>query len=191
MDTTLKAKAAALRRRHILEAASRAFAHAGYQRTTIRDVAKTAGVADGTIYKSFASKADLLLALLEPLAEQLPSVPPSTSDMAGTVHDRWSDLTPEALDLLRTILSEALVDRTVGDALRARVLDPAIQPLEAAMIAEGIDDAPEAARIATATFLGLAVLKMLGDPVACSAGGAIPIRLATMVASMAAPAGGR
>lgn len=189
METALKIKAAALRRQHILEAATRTFAETGYQRTTIRDVAKAAGVGDGTVYKSFASKADLLLALLDPLAEQMPPRLAEAEDMAVSLRRRWSDLTPEALDLLRTVLSEALVDRGVGDAFRVRVLDPAIEPLENALTGAGLDGAPLAARVATATFIGRAVLKILGDPVAANEGDAIPDRLAATFASMTGTTG--
>src|SRR5438034_6569134 len=52
------------RRAQILEAASRVFARKGFHRTTVREVAREAGIADGTIYLYFASKQELLLALL-------------------------------------------------------------------------------------------------------------------------------
>ncbi len=37
------------RRAQILEAASRVFARKGFHRTTVREVAREAGIADGTI----------------------------------------------------------------------------------------------------------------------------------------------
>lgn len=197
MDTSLKTKAAALRRQHILDAAARTFAEAGYQRTTIRDVAKAAGVADGTIYNSFASKADLLLSLLDPLATHLPPAPVpadpapafGANGMADLLRERWSALTPEAIDLLRTVLSEALVDRTVGDAFRVRVLDPAIGPLEAALSGAGVPEPAVAARAVTAAFLGFAVLRMVGDPLAQTEGDAVPDRIAAILTATLGKAG--
>src|SRR5215475_13303577 len=56
------------RRAQILAAASRVFARQGFHRTTVREVAREAGIADGTIYLYFASKQELLLALLGELA---------------------------------------------------------------------------------------------------------------------------
>lgn len=192
MNQSLKTKAAALRRQHILEAAARTFAEAGYQRTTIRDVAKAAGVADGTIYNNFANKADLLLSLLDPLAHHLPPEPVRSNEMlgrdsggiAGLLRDRWSALNPETIDLLRTILSEALVDRALGDAFRARVLDPAIDPLGEALSHAGLPEPELAARVATAAFLGFAVLKMLGDSVAQTEDGALPDRIAAILTAI-------
>ncbi len=49
------------RRRQILEAAVRVFAHKGYATATIEDVARAARVAEGTIYNYFRSKEDLLI----------------------------------------------------------------------------------------------------------------------------------
>ena len=40
------------------------FADKGYHRATIRDIAKVAGIADGTIYTYFANKAALVLGLM-------------------------------------------------------------------------------------------------------------------------------
>ena len=49
------------RRAQILAAASRVFARQGFHRTTVRQVASEAGIADGTIYLYFDSKQELLL----------------------------------------------------------------------------------------------------------------------------------
>ncbi len=53
-----------LRRRQILEGAIRAFAARGFYRTRVSDIAKAAGVADGTIYLYFEGKDDLLAQVL-------------------------------------------------------------------------------------------------------------------------------
>jgi len=52
------------RRRQILEGAIRAFAARGFYRTRVSDIAKSAGVADGTIYLYFEGKDDLLAQVL-------------------------------------------------------------------------------------------------------------------------------
>jgi TetR/AcrR family transcriptional regulator, fatty acid metabolism regulator protein len=52
------------RRRQILEGAIRAFAARGFYRTRVSDIAKAAGVADGTIYLYFKGKDDLLANVL-------------------------------------------------------------------------------------------------------------------------------
>ncbi len=49
------------RRRRILLAATDLFIRQGYLRTTVDDIAETAGVAKGTVYQHFENKADLLV----------------------------------------------------------------------------------------------------------------------------------
>jgi AcrR family transcriptional regulator len=51
------------RRNQILDAAARLFAQKGYKGATIREIAREAGVAEGTIYNYFDSKHDLLISL--------------------------------------------------------------------------------------------------------------------------------
>src|SRR4051812_11120069 len=59
----------AARRNQILEAATTVFANKGFHRATIRDVAKAAGIADGTIYIYFENKTALLMGILDQLNE--------------------------------------------------------------------------------------------------------------------------
>jgi TetR/AcrR family fatty acid metabolism transcriptional regulator len=56
------------KREAILEAAVRTFAEKGYFASRMHDVARAAGVADGTLYLYFASKESLLTAILEEYA---------------------------------------------------------------------------------------------------------------------------
>jgi TetR/AcrR family fatty acid metabolism transcriptional regulator len=53
------------KRRRILEAAVHVFARKGYFAARVTDVAKKAGVADGTIYLYFESKEDILVRLFD------------------------------------------------------------------------------------------------------------------------------
>jgi TetR/AcrR family transcriptional regulator, fatty acid metabolism regulator protein len=53
------------KRERILSAAVRVFAKNGFHATRVSDVAKAAGVADGTIYLYFKSKDELLVSLFE------------------------------------------------------------------------------------------------------------------------------
>src|SRR6476619_3320829 len=57
------------RREQILQAAAQVFAAKGFHRATVRDVARAAGVADGTIYNYFENKTALLLGILDRLNE--------------------------------------------------------------------------------------------------------------------------
>src|ERR1043165_5862397 len=53
------------KRERILAAAERVFARRGFFASRVSEIAKDAGVADGTIYLYFKSKDDLLIALFE------------------------------------------------------------------------------------------------------------------------------
>jgi len=60
------------KRHRILQAATRVFARKGYFGARVSEVARRAGVADGTIYLYFKSKEDILVALFdEVMAEHL------------------------------------------------------------------------------------------------------------------------
>jgi len=59
------------KRARILDAAVRVFAKNGFHATRVSDVAKAAGVADGTIYLYFASKEQVLVSLFEDRVERL------------------------------------------------------------------------------------------------------------------------
>ena len=59
------------KRELILDAAIRVLAEQGFQKTKVRDIAKAAGVADGTIYLYFKNKDDLLIQLFEYVIAQV------------------------------------------------------------------------------------------------------------------------
>ncbi len=61
------------KRARILSAAERIFARHGFFAAKVADVAKEAGVADGTIYLYFKSKDDLLISVFERRMEQVNS----------------------------------------------------------------------------------------------------------------------
>jgi len=66
-----KKRRAGDKRDRILKAAVKVFARTGFHATRVSEVAKAAGVADGTIYLYFKSKEDLLVALFEDRVKRL------------------------------------------------------------------------------------------------------------------------
>src|SRR3989337_1499841 len=54
-----------LTRQQILDASLRLFSERGFARTTVRDIARQAGITDAAIYYHFESKRELLEALVE------------------------------------------------------------------------------------------------------------------------------
>src|SRR5262245_36917515 len=72
------------KRKRILRAAVKVFARKGYFAARVADVARHAGVADGTIYLYFASKEALLVALFdEVMAEHLAKARRAVASAAG------------------------------------------------------------------------------------------------------------
>jgi TetR/AcrR family fatty acid metabolism transcriptional regulator len=69
--TGAKKRRAGDKRDRILKAAVKVFARAGFHATRVSEVAKAAGVADGTIYLYFKSKEELLTSLFEDRVEKL------------------------------------------------------------------------------------------------------------------------
>src|SRR5579859_4461925 len=69
MKDSIQEQLIAARRRQILEAATKVFAEKGFHPTTIKDITREAGIADGTIYNYFENKTALLLGILDQLNE--------------------------------------------------------------------------------------------------------------------------
>ncbi len=57
------------RRKQILTAAAQVFGEKGFERATIADIAKKAGVAEGSIYNYFKNKSDLLISIPRAIVE--------------------------------------------------------------------------------------------------------------------------
>ncbi|HEU5343745.1 MAG TPA: TetR/AcrR family transcriptional regulator [Ktedonobacterales bacterium] len=190
----IQAQLAAARRTQILDAATRVFASKGFNRATIRDVARDAGIADGTIYNYFANKTDLLFGLLDRLNDT--ERRPTSLDLAGDasvagffrayLRERVEALWSNA-DLLRAILPELLANPD----LRARYFDEVIAPTMAlgegaiqALVSAGQArdvDAALTARTLAGALLGLMVLQLLGDQTLAARWREIPDALADLL----------
>lgn len=161
----------------ILDAAAAIFGERGFHRATVRDVARRAGVADGTIYNHFADKHDLLLGLLDRLNEsdrRAPDLAAATTDpfpafLAAYLRHRFRVLGAPAQATLRAVLSEVLVDPALRATYRDRILGPTFALAEASLarlVAEGAIrpfDAPLLARMLAAAVFGLLMLRLLDD----------------------------
>ena len=69
--TTRRTENEAVRREQILAAARKAFREKGFANTTISEIVKEAGVAQGTFYLYFPSKAHVVAALAQVLMDQM------------------------------------------------------------------------------------------------------------------------
>jgi len=167
------------RKTQILDAASQVFAEKGFHRATIKDVAQTAGVADGTIYNYFANKNDLLVALLERLADvnQFTGQTAQFSEQATPaqilgfiLHNRF-DLLINNQAQLQALIPQAISDTELGQLFYDKLAHPALDLMEQAwqrQAAEGHIRAVDLAVVVRAFFamtIGIGVLAMIGDPI--------------------------
>ncbi len=166
----------AARRTQILDAATTVFAEKGFHRATIKDIARVAGIADGTIYTYFASKTEVLLAILNRLNEtterEQQFAQGSAQDLRSFfltyVRQRMSLLWPNA-EVFRAVLPEMLVNSELRDLYYQQVLAPTLAVGEHFYRAQSQQgearkiDIPLTVRAIASTFLGLLMLQLLGD----------------------------
>ncbi len=167
----------AARRNQILDAATRVFADKGFARATIRDVATTAGIADGTIYNYFENKTALLLGLLNRLNESdlrqghfAQSAELDIADFVqGYVQHRLEQFGPNELQLLQVVLSEVLINRELRDLYYQQVLAPTFALAEQyfeqwSMEGKIVSANPRMApRMFAGMVLGVLILRLMGD----------------------------
>jgi AcrR family transcriptional regulator len=149
----LNDKVVAFKRDAILDAAQTVFAERGYHRTTIKDIAAQAGVADGTVYNYFEGKDALLSALFDRLQAGVTAGPAGGGDIGAGFE-------PDTLALVRVLLSEMLVDAALRERYRDRFLAPVAQLIDPTLNTQD----PLAARATAATVLGMMLLHLLGEP---------------------------
>ncbi len=88
-------------RRRILVAATELFPRQGYESTTMKDVARAAGIGDATIYKYFASKERLVLGYFDlAVAEALIAYQATPGLASYTLHESLQRLTDAMLERL-------------------------------------------------------------------------------------------
>ncbi len=120
------------RRRQILDAAANVFAKQGYQRARTSEIAQRAGVAEGTIYKHFKSKEDLLLSLVGRVA--IVSLPQVTAfDEAGDLGSTltallaaWLDNLDRNRELLKAVAPEIITHKRLREGYLQQFLLPTV-----------------------------------------------------------------
>ena len=164
------------RREQIVGAATRVFAGKGFRRATTREVAREAGVSEGTIYNYFEDKDALLMAILERLNETERRAEDFEEGMAtdfrGFLEEylrRRMSLIWEDREVFRVVLSEMLVNAELRELYLHRVVDPTMRIAEEnyrSRMKQGEvrqTDAPLAMRSVAGAVLGVLVLGLLGD----------------------------
>jgi AcrR family transcriptional regulator len=178
----------------ILDAAAAVFARKGYHEATIRDIAELADVADGTIYNYFENKFDLLIGIMSRVAElgRLPGE--MTEALEGDARDFFVAAFQHRLgrieqgeELLKAILPQVFVHPD----LRARFYRNYVERI-AVLLEQYVQsqvergrirpvNVPLVTRVVQAMFVGLLILRILGDEPLRSEWDEVPELLATMV----------
>ena len=114
------------RREHILDAAERCFARAGFHRTTMHDICKEAGVSPGALYVYFSSKEELIAGIAErdrnKLAGELAELSKSPDLLAalGQLGEHYAVEEPEHKRVLcMEIAVESTRNEAVGEIFRS------------------------------------------------------------------------
>lgn len=102
------------RRQLIISAAAELFADEGYDRTSIRDIARKAGLLPGSVYHHFASKDELYLAVHGEGFQRLMESVRAAIDGSS---DPWERLTRACEVHVRRIATGSPVDRVTGHNL--------------------------------------------------------------------------
>ena len=168
----------AARRKQILDAATKVFAEKGFHRATIKDIARVAGIADGTIYTYFASKTEVLLGILHRLNESTEReqqlMPEGEQDLrsffTSYLRQRMALLWPNA-EVFQAVLPEMLVNEELRELYYQQVLVPTFTVAERSFQTQSateqvrkIDVALTVRAIAGMLF-GLLTFQLLGDEV--------------------------
>jgi TetR/AcrR family fatty acid metabolism transcriptional regulator len=127
------------RKNQILDAAARVFASKGFHAATIKDVARDAGIADGTIYNYFDNKLALLFAIFERMRETMQPAVPFTQvrpdDVRGTIRAFVSLpllMHNDNFELFRVVMSEMMVNDELRTQYAQQILAPTLSVAEMA-----------------------------------------------------------
>jgi AcrR family transcriptional regulator len=164
------------RRNQILDAAASVFAEKGFHRATTKDIASAAGVSEGTIYNYFDSKADLLIGIMSRLVELQQLSGELTDGLQADVKDFFRAILgqrisrmPQSQEMIQAILPEVLVN----PKLRERFYQQFILQLTT-LLEQYVEtriklghvrpvDVSLTVRTIQGMFVGLFVLRILGD----------------------------
>ena len=174
----IKESFAIARRKQILDAATVVFAERGFHRTTVKDIAKQANIADGTLYNYFENKEDLLFGILNRLNETDDRAEQFQAGQVGDLRQFFQIYLRYRLGVVfdNQALFQAILPELITNArLKERYMEQVIKPtIELAthyfeeMQTNGqirSFDVESIIRMFTGVTLGVLVMHFLGDTV--------------------------
>lgn len=167
---------AGTRRVQILDAATKVFAERGFHRSRVKEIAREAGVSEGTIYNYFEDKDALLIGILDRLNEtehrggdfERAREMEFRGFLEGYLHQRTS-LISQNREVFRAVLPELMVNDEPRELYLRQLVAPTMKVAEEyfqAMVEHGqirAVNVPLAVRTLAGTVLGLLMLDLLGD----------------------------
>lgn len=176
--TGRRERQAAARLEQILDAAARLFAERGFHRTTTRDIAEAADIAEGTLYNYFLNKNDLLFGILKRLEQGNEAafglVESNGPDEARRTFIQMLFTRRDYYDsnsvMLQAILSEILSNAELRRRYMDQLLGPTISALDRNLqqredLGQIRDvDIPAVTRLLASLWIGMFVLQVLDEP---------------------------
>lgn len=178
MTDPIQQQLATARKNQILEAAAIVFAEKGFHSTTIRDIAKKAGIADGTIYNYFANKHTLLLGIFDQMRESViqENLPPDPGQMDFRTFIRTFLAQPlmalksNNFALFRIVISEMMVNEELRTLYYQQILQPTLMMAELYLQQQAgkpgykLENPRLIVRAISGMVLGLTLEHIMGDP---------------------------
>jgi AcrR family transcriptional regulator len=191
------------RRAQILGAAATVFAEKGFHRATTKEIAQTAGIAEGTIYNYFGSKGDLLIGLVMRLSsvetlgvELVDALDRDAREFLISVARHRMALIEQNHEMLRAVLPEIMVYPDLRERFYRQFAHPMASALEQYVRARAASgemsrvDVPLVVRAVQGMFLGLLVLRVLGDDVLQARWDDVPEVIGALIFDGLRPQGG-
>lgn len=125
-----KEQMAEARRMQILMGAAEVFAEKGYHQATTKEIAKAAGVSEGTIYNYFANKRELLVAMVNAIGMQsvrsiIVDHPPDKPEafMKAVLKDRY-ELAKQFGNRMTPLIAEMFTDAEMREIIYNQIAMP-------------------------------------------------------------------
>jgi len=199
---TRRERQVAARQEQIIDAAARLFAAKGFHRTTTREVAQAADMAEGTLFNYFENKDDLLVGILTRLSEnEMPQEwqawarPDEARQFFSELLDLQQDSVEKNTIMMQAILSEILANADLRQRYAQQILEPTLHWLETALRRHAETGqirqvyVPATARVLASLWMGLFIMEILGDPLATSEKERLADAIITLALNGIAPTG--
>lgn len=179
MTDSIQQQLIAARKNQILDAAAAIFAEKGFHPATTKDIAKCAGIAEGTIYNYFDNKTALLLGIFERMKatiiqEKMPPAPDELDIRTFVQTFLFQPLTELKRDnfaLFRIVISEMMVNEELRRLYYQQILEPTLTLAEMylgqQMIQRGLNPASVSLtiRAISGMLLGIMLEHIMGDTI--------------------------